>query len=449
MTFFKLRGLSIFSQTLLMLVGCLIVTQVVAVALIVALPQPRPDFIRMTELADTLANRPSSERSRHFGRGNAEALSVTLRKGAPRQGDLMSNNGLTADLARLIGTNPAQVRLYFSPDQGSFPFGRREEGEVVPMRRGEAMFFKDVIAAVDAGKGWRVIQSPPRPFLNAWQKRAILLFGASLLVVLAFAWLFARRLAEPIRRFADAADQLGRDASGPPVPEQGPAELRTSARALNAMQMRIGDYLRERTAMIGAIAHDLRTPLARIAFRIENAPDAVREPVQRDIEQMREMISATMDFVKGSARPAERRSLQLDALLTRMVTQAREMGQPVSLETRAPGRMTGDSVALERMLQNLIDNALAYGNRADLVLTQGPSEIVITVHDDGPGLPPDMLEAVFDPFTRVDPSRNRDSGGVGLGLTIARSIAQDHGGGLSLVNGRESGLVATVSLPLG
>jgi two-component system, OmpR family, sensor kinase len=292
-----------------------------------------------------------------------------------------------------------------------------------------------------------VIQSPPRPFLNAWQKRAILLFGASLLVVLAFAWFFARRLARPIRRFAVAADQLGRDASGPPVPEEGPAELRTSARALNAMQMRIGDYLRERTAMIGAIAHDLRTPLARIAFRIENAPDAVREPVQRDIEQMREMISATMDFVKGRARPAERRSLQLDALLTRLVTQAREMGQPVSLETRSPGRIIGDAVALERMFQNLIDNALAYGKRADLVLAQTAAGVIVTVRDEGPGLPEHLLETVFDPFTRAEPSRNRESGGVGLGLSIARSIAQDHGGGLSLANGREGGLVATVMLP--
>jgi two-component system, OmpR family, sensor kinase len=223
--------------------------------------------------------------------------------------------------------------------------------------------------------------------------------------------------------------------------------LRTTAVALNAMQTRIGDYLRERTAMIGAIAHDLRTPLARIAFRIENAPEAVREPVQRDIEQMRAMIAATMDFVKGASRPVERTPLQLAVLLPKLAAQAREMGHDVSVVTSCPGDMIGDPIAIERLFQNLIDNALAFGARAEIGLTWIDGKIIATVSDDGPGLPVDKLETVFDPFTRIDPSRNRETGGVGLGLTIARSIAHDHGGTLTLANGRDGGLRAKVSLP--
>jgi two-component system, OmpR family, sensor kinase len=445
----RLRGLSIFAQTLLMLVASLIITQAVVIGVIIALPQPRPDFFSMSEIARTFSGAPAPTHG-HGRRDTYTPPPTTVQPSAPVRGPGMTENaGLSADLANRLSVTPARVRLFFKPDQsGFFPFARREPGEVVPMRRGDALFFNTVVAAFDTGAGWRVLQSPERPLINDWQRRTILLFGISLLVLLAIAWLFARRLSRPIRRFAESADRLGRDSAAPPVPVEGPAEMRTAAHALNAMQGRIADYLRERTAMMGAIAHDLRTPLARIAFRIENASDAIRDPVQNDIEQMSAMIAATMDFMKGSGQPQARVTVNLGPLLSGMIERERGVGHDVQLAQTDDATVTGDPVALQRMVQNLIDNALAFGGSATVSLNASPGEATVSIADAGSGLPPDMLETVFDPFVRVDPSRNRSTGGVGLGLTIARAIAQDHGGALTLANREGSGLVATVVLPM-
>jgi two-component system, OmpR family, sensor kinase len=439
-------GISIFGQTLLLLFGSVIATQALSIALIIALPPARPDFVRMSEIAEALSGRPQE---RHW-RGKREQPLVTTAQGAApsSSSSMRQDSALTGDLARLSGVAPEQVRLFFVPDQsGFFPFFKAEPGEIVPMRRGEALFFNTVVAGYDTGKGWRVFQSPPRPALSEWQWRSLLLLALNFLVLLAFAWFFARRLSQPIRRFAAAAGRMGADVNAPPVPVEGPVELRTTALALNGMQARIGDYLRERTAMIGAIAHDLRTPLARIAFRIEGAPDPIREPVQNDIEQMRAMIAATMDFVRGTTRPNERLKVDVVSLLSAIINKERDVGHDVSLQAAISPMVIGDPVSLERMFQNLIDNAVVFGGGADVAIGCTEKTVEIRTSDRGPGLPEAQLEAVFDPFVRNDPSRNRETGGVGLGLTIARMVAVDHGGSVSLQNRDGGGLVATVLLP--
>jgi signal transduction histidine kinase len=214
------------------------------------------------------------------------------------------------------------------------------------------------------------------------------------------------------------------------------------------MQERLADYVSERTAMIGAIAHDLRTPLARIAFRIEGAPDEMREKVQADIEQMRAMIAATIGFVRGSAHAAERRKLDLAALLETIVAQDRDMGRSIDFEGGAPYWIEGDPVALGRLFQNLIDNGLAYGGSVHISLAAEDGCVVVRVADEGPGLPEELLEKMFEPFERGDPSRNRTTGGVGLGLTIARKIAAEHGAVLTLHNRSGGGLEARCAFPV-
>jgi two-component system, OmpR family, sensor kinase len=442
----KFGGISIFGQTLLLLFGSVIATQVLSIALIFALPTPRPDFVRMSEIAEAISGRPQDKR----WRGKRDEPLVAKTQALPPEAltKMKQDARLTQDLARRSAVQPEQVRLFFVPDQnGLFPFFRAEPGEVVPMRRGEALFFNTVIAGYDTGKGWRVFQSAPRPALSEWQWRAILLLALNFLVLLVFAWFFARRLSQPIRRFAAAAGRMGSDVNAPQVPVEGPVELRTTAQALNGMQARIGDYLRERTAMIGAIAHDLRTPLARIAFRIEGAPDPIRDPVQNDIEQMRAMIAATMDFVKGTTRAKARQAVDVTAVLSAIVGKEREVGHVVTFQAVETPTIMGDAVSLERLFQNLIDNAVAFGGGADVAVTDEDGMICTTVADRGPGLPDSQLEAVFDPFVRNDASRNRETGGVGLGLTIARMIAGDHGGSVTLRNRDGGGLVATVTLP--
>jgi signal transduction histidine kinase len=438
------RGLPIFWQTLLLLLSSLIVTQLVSIVLLLALEPPRPDFNRLSDVAEVLAGR-TSERE-----GRERALTVHIRRQPPLPGDNMITDPLyTMRLADRIGVSPARVRLYFEPDQRSgLPFDRRRHRGHVPMRRGEPIFFNTVVAALDTGAEWRVVQTPPRPAIGPWQRRAMLWFALSVLVLLPFAWFFARRLTRPIRRFADAADRLGTDPLAPSVLPEGPAELRVTAQALNRMQRRLADYVSERTAMVGAIAHDLRTPLARIAFRIEAAPDDVREKVQADIEQMRAMIAATIGFVRGTADGSERRPLDLSALLGTIVAQDQEMGRRVDFQSSGPVWIVGDAVALARLFQNLIDNAISYAGAAHVLLAKEGARAVVSVSDEGPGLSDALLERVFEPFQRGDPSRNRETGGVGLGLTIARNIAAEHGGDVSLRNRGGGGLEARCSFPL-
>ena len=439
-------GISIFGQTLLLLFGSVIATQALSIALIIALPPARPDFVRMSEIAEALSGRPQE---RYWRGKRADPLVTRAQVSAPVSSAAMRQDSkLTDDLARLSGVEPVRVRLFFVPDQsGFFPFFKAEPGEIVPTRRGEALFFNTVVAGFDTGKGWRVFQSPPRPALSEWQRRSILLLAVNFAVLLVFAWFFARRLSLPIRRFAAAADRMGADVNAPSVPVEGPVELRTTAQALNGMQARIGNYLRERTAMIGAIAHDLRTPLARIAFRIEGAPDPIREPVQNDIEQMRAMIAATMDFVKGTTRPKTQEAIDVAAVLSAVVAKDVAVGHAVSLTSAGGAVVMGDVVSIERLFQNLIDNAVAFGGDADVTIGRTEAMVEIMIADRGPGLPEDQLEAVFDPFVRNDPSRSRATGGVGLGLTIARMIAEDHGGSVRLQNRDGGGLLAIALLP--
>ncbi len=446
----KTKGISIFAQTLLLLFASLIATQIVVVTLIITLPQPRPNFVGMSEIAATLSGKPIEPRKQRRHSADDTPLAVRVSATPPKPAaSMISNQALSDDLAERIGVPTTRIRLWFKPDQRSFfSFIKRAPGDFVPMRRGEALFFNSVSATYDTGKGWRAIQSPEPPFLSEWQIRLIILFGAALLSLLPIAWFFARRLSNPIRRFAVAADQLGRDSERPPITLEGPSELRTAAQALNAMQTRIGTYLKERTAMIGAIAHDLRTPLARIAFRIEGSEEAIRAPVQSDIEEMRDMISATLDFVKGASQPKKRSAVDMYELLSGLVEKSQQMGHDARLSASSPLTIVGDHISLQRLFQNLIDNALSFGSSAHIDIAVDGPVARISVTDDGPGLPEEQLEAVFDPFSRAETSRNRETGGVGLGLTIARMVAADHGGTVTLSNRREGGLIAMTSLPL-
>lgn len=438
------RGLPIFWQTLLLVIASLAATQAVAVAMFIALDPPRPDFNRLSDVAEALAGgqRERGDRER--------ALIVRPSPAPPVPGaDMTSDPAFTARLAERLDVPVDSVRLYFEPDQrGAFNPERRRPARLVPMRRGEPIFFNTVIAGVETVEGWRIVKTPPRPWLGAWQKRTLLVLALSALVLVPLVWWFARRLAQPIGRFAEAAERMGGDPLAPPIREEGPAELRQTAHALNRMQDRLSAYVAERTAMIGAIAHDLRTPLARIAFRIEAAPDDVRDKVQADIEQMRAMIAATIGFVRGTTRSAELADVDLAALLQRLAAEEADLDRPVRAGPIAPIVIRGDAVALARLFQNLIDNGVAYGARVTLSLARAGETALAIVADDGPGVAADQAERLFHPFERGDPSRNRATGGIGLGLTIARSIMQEHGGTIALINRPGGGLNVECRFPL-
>ncbi|WOI44956.1 ATP-binding protein [Acidovorax sp. BLS4] len=273
--------------------------------------------------------------------------------------------------------------------------------------------------------------------------------GVRLLALMLAAWWGARWLSQPIHRLARAARDLGGDLHGPPLPEDGPAECREASRVFNQMQARIRQQLAERDGFVAAVSHDLRTPLTRLRLRAETLhDDGERERFCRDIGEMDAMITATLDHLRGVAHAEPVAPLDIGALLQSLVDDAQDCGHAVTLQGSArplPARVG----ALRRCIGNLVGNAVRYGGGAEITLSEDGAAVRIAVRDHGPGLPEQELDRVMQPFYRVEGSRNRHSGGVGLGLSIAHDIAQRHGGSLQLGNAPGGGLVATVTLPRG
>ncbi|QJU58705.1 HAMP domain-containing protein [Sphingomonas sp. AP4-R1] len=449
----RLRGLPLFWQTLILLFMSVAVAQAAGVLVLIISPPPRPDFNRMGDIVAALTgNAPARERRDHDDRGDREReLHVHREAAAPSpRPDMVSDPALVRALAERLHVSDASVRLWYEPDRPArAALGERRGRRSVFIKDGEPLFFAPIVVGVKSGDGWTVAETKLPPLIAPWQRRMALWFALSSILLLPLAWVFARALTRPISSLADAANRLGTDPTAPPVAEEeGPAELRVTAHALNRMQSRMADYVGERTAMIGAIAHDLRTPLARIAFRIEGAPEPTREKVLADVEQMRAMLAATIGFVRNLDTSGARVPVDLAALASALTDQEADLGRPVKAGETVRATVLGDPIALERLFQNLIDNGIAYGERVTVSVRPDQGMALVSVADEGPGMEEGLLQRAFQPFVRGDPSRNRDTGGIGLGLTIARTIAENHGGTLALANRKGGGLEALLRLPL-
>jgi two-component system OmpR family sensor kinase len=294
---------------------------------------------------------------------------------------------------------------------------------------------------------WATVE-PPRGLLSPWQQRLLLALGISMLLLAPLVWWMARRLTRPIRVFAEAAERLGADPDAAPLAPSGPSEVRTAIHAFNDMQASLRNHMRQRTQTIAAIAHDLRTPLTRLRFRAEQAPEAVRDRMASDIEEMDALIAQAMAFVRGESTPERREPLDLDALAADCAGGFAETGAAVSFDGGSALPVEGDAAALRRALANLIGNAVKYGGAARVKAFARDGRAVIEVEDEGPGIGETELEAVFEPFYRGERSRNRETGGAGLGLTVARQAARAHGGEVTLGRRDGGGLIARLDLPL-
>ena len=269
---------------------------------------------------------------------------------------------------------------------------------------------------------WAVIRPQPAFGLDPWQTRILLWFVISALAMAPVAYLFARRLSRPIKLFADAAERLGRDPRAEPLEVTGPSEIGVAVRAFNNMQERLRRYVEDRTAMVGAIAHDLRTPLTRLRFRIEGLPEEQRAKMANDIDQMEEMISAALTFVRDASRPGERTPLELSSLLESLCDEMAETGASTEVASGEKVVLEGDPMALRRLFSNLLENAVKFGGRARTRVFRDASNAFVEIDDDGPGIPPADREKVFEPFYRREPSRSRQTGGI-WPWTGCRSIA--------------------------
>jgi signal transduction histidine kinase len=257
-----------------------------------------------------------------------------------------------------------------------------------------------------------------------------------------------------VRVLAEAADRLGRDVNAAPLPEDGPSEIATAAHAFNTMADRIRRYVADRTQMLAAISHDLRTPITRLRLRAEFLEDdEQRRKMLADLDEMERMIAATLAFARDDAAAEPAAALDLAALCRTVLDEAADAHPDLAPERIAyegPERLTvrARPVALKRALANLVINALAYGGSVRILLSPPEGGVVrLRVEDDGPGIPDSELEAVFAPFRRLEGSRNRETGGTGLGLPIARNILRAHGGDVVLRNRLGGGLSAVVTLP--
>jgi signal transduction histidine kinase len=465
-------------QLVALLLASLMVMEAISFGIILLIPPPRPAVYRVGDVATAIHGGSLKTR---FGRPlvRTTARSLPAELAAPHR----EHERTLAALARTLGAPEARVRLEEqnpspiwrlrraltgappprgpvdrSGPMGASPFEVDREADAPPAepRRRvpggpEMPIFGDFAAALQADDGaWTVVRSTPEPFPSAWQMETSAWLLAGFLLVGSAGYLYSRRISAPLRKFAIAAERLGRDPQAPPMGLRGPAEIGAAAQAFNEMQERLKRYINDRTAMVGAISHDLRTPLARIRFKLEAAPPRLREAVLSDIEQMEQMIGGVLAFIRDEGQPRRREKLDLLSLIECVADDATMVGGQVEIVDGNAVTVDGDPVALQRLFANLVDNAVKYGGDAQIEVRREGPLAVVAISDRGPGLSPDELGRVFQPFYRTDVSRNLDKGGVGLGLPIARSTARAHGGDVELTcrGAGEGGVTAIVTLPV-
>ena len=267
------------------------------------------------------------------------------------------------------------------------------------------------------------------------------------LILVVVLYLVARSITRPLSDLAHAADNVGRETQVAPLKERGARELQHAARAFNTMQDRLRRYLDSRTRVLAAMSHDLKTPLTRLRLQVEaleNPP--MQRRIGHELDEMESMVRDALSLFRGLDDGEPFSPIDVNALLVKIREEFALMGAEVTVSGAATQPFTGRPQMLKRCLTNLITNAIKFGGRAQVLIEDGP-QLGIRVRDAGPGIPPQELERVFEPFYRLESSRNRDSGGTGLGLTIARDIAQAHAGTLTLQNLPAGGLEALLVLP--
>jgi signal transduction histidine kinase len=273
---------------------------------------------------------------------------------------------------------------------------------------------------------------------------------ASALVIAVIAFFIARRISKSWDVLTHAADRVGRGDYPEPVPETGPIEIRRAAKAFNRMTARLKRFVEDRTRMLAAISHDLRTPITSLRLRAEFVEDAEnRARIIETLDEMEQMVEAAMTFAREETANEETRKIDLTALVESAVEDLAETGRPISFIGEAPARVYPcRPLSIKRAFGNLVSNALGFAQNVEVTVTDADDGgIWIEIADDGPGIPVEQREQVFEPFFRIEESRNRDTGGIGLGMAIARTAIRAHGGEIYLEEALQGGLLARIYLP--
>jgi signal transduction histidine kinase len=411
---------------------------------------------RIAGIVRVLDHLDASARATILPAVNSAHLRVTLSLHPPpvpesEAGDMHTSH-LRAVLQQLIGDGrPVQVMLVEPVPSATGPYGpggmRPRFGPMADYFPRHSMTFQVYTQLADGS--WASFEHglSDEPF--AWPWRLLLTLAVLLASVIVLTLLAVRWLTRPLAVLATAADALGRDMHRPPLPEEGPAEVRRAAAAFNTMQARLQVHLREREQMLAAVSHDLRTPITRLRLRTELIGDeALRVKFARDLAEMEAMTAAALDFLRGARVDEPVQPVDVLALLESLQADMEEAGHAVQIQGQAAAPYPARPLALKRCLTNLMENAIKYGGgTAEVRIEDGAGQLRIVVADHGPGIPEAEIEQVFEPFYRVEGSRSRATGGVGLGLSVARDIARAHGGELVLRNRVGGGIEAILTMP--
>ena len=392
---------------------------------------------RLASLVRLIEDSPPELHARIAATASTALLRVALADAPQEEGSAGPGaDAVSASLAAALSRPPSDVRVEIAGE----PWWR---GDDPPPRRPRWL---GVSVKLENGRWLNAATGRPRvPPLGGAVLAALVL---SAVAVTATAALAARRLSRPLRRLADAADRLGRGEPVEALPEDGPEETRRTVRAFNQMRERLHRLMHDRTITLAAIAHDLRTPITTLRLRAEFVDEDTRARMIETLDEMQAMAEAGLAFAKGDAAGEPTHPTDLVALVESVAEDLAAQGLGVTMEDGADRAVLPcRKGALRRALTNLIENAVRYGGAARVRVAREAGEVRVTVDDDGPGIPPGELERVFEPFVRLDPSRSRDTGGAGLGLSIARSTVRAHGGDVRLENREGGGLRAVVALP--
>ncbi len=387
--------------------------------------------VRMAAMAALLEETPADGRQRLQAVLSDRRFRVRLLPGRPEGPEWLPPERIDMDAARhlqMLQPRPVLMRL-----GGAGPKDRHGRPRIA------------VAVGLEEGVWAEFVIRPPY-----WPRAGPLIWLGltALLVVGTLVW-GAHRMTRPLRRFAEAADRLGLDAGPPPLPERGPRELRNATRAFNRMTARIRRLVDDRTLMLAAVSHDLKTMLTRLRLRAEFIEDAEqKEKAAADLDEMQAMLEATLSFARDDAADERTVSVDLAAMLQSLTADLADAGRAASYDGPDRLALRGRPVALRRVFENLLDNALRYGEEAGVTLRQADGRAEVRIDDRGPGIPESLRERVFDPFFRVEASRSRDTGGSGLGLAVVRAIVQRHDGEIALDDRPGGGLRVRVVLPL-
>ncbi len=413
-------------QIMLLVTLATLLASAAMVAITFGGPPPKPAPHRIEDLAQVLDGT-------ELAAGAGRPLRRRIATSAPEPAGLDRSPGLEAALAARLATSPDSLAV-FAEDAG-------------PGRSAPASIFGEFVAARRlAPDRWLVIETAADPRIARWWVVTGLTVGAILGFILLVAGWLARRMARPIRTLAEAAQAAS---AGDPLDiatDRGSPEVRHAAAALADLHQRNLDHAKQRLTMLGAIAHDLGTPLTRLAFRAEKLPEDARRAAQDDIATMRRMIADSLTMARGWTDPFE--PVDLAGMAHAIAGRERETGHDTLCMAHDAVILPGQRVPLQRMIQNLVDNALRYGGSAYIRIAREDGFAILTVSDDGPGFPETGREELLEPFIRGDVSRNPDLGGSGLGLAIAAQVAERHGGTIELGDGAKGGARVTVRLPL-